>query len=170
VARITFLSFLKVGGEEAGLSVERLALRLAYRARFEPGLGRFLVPEGGVFILPNEPVPETFRWLTRKVQQPEALALLCLEFASDCLKPARPDLPSRADVALAELDRAEREVTDLHRGFVFGLMRAAALHEQGRKKEEDDAIERLKQRYPDHRREIEFFAHPGERFGPPRPK
>jgi len=164
VARITFLTFLKAGSEDFGLSVERLAVRLAYRSRFEAGPPRFLVPEGGVFILPSEPVTETFRWVARKVRPPEALAILCLEFATACLKQSRPDL------ALGELERAEKEGPDLQRGFVFGLMRAAVLHEQGRKKEEDDAIERLKQRYPDRHREIDHFVHPGERFGPLRPK
>ncbi len=157
VARITFV---RLGGENpAGPpTFVRVALRLAH-PQFARPLGAFQIPEGA-FILPGEPVAETFRWAARKVHQPEALALLCLDLATDCVKDHRPD------TALAELERAEKETSDVQRGLVFGLMRAALLGEQGRKKEEDDAVERLKERYADHRQEIESFAHPRLRPGP----
>jgi hypothetical protein len=161
-AKVARISFLRVGGEEFGLTMVTAAARsLAYR-RFESGPAR----AEGVFILPGEPVPETFRWAARKIHQPEALAVLCLELASPYVKEHRPE------VALAELDRAEKESTsDPQRGFVFGLMRAAVLRAEGRKKEEDDAVERLRKTYPDHHTEIDHFLRPlGERLGPFRPK
>ena len=76
VARVTFLRPLK---DDA---VSNPALALAFQVAKERRLRlhRPLLGEG-IFLLSDDPLPQTFAWMAPKVERTELLALLCTDLA-----------------------------------------------------------------------------------------
>jgi len=145
------ISFLKSIPEEIASPVVGLALRLAHHRRSGVLKMRGALPEG-IFLLPGEPLPETFSKLSPKVRPPEAVAILCIEVAVASLKKRKPE------IAFDLLSVAERDAGDKARAFVYGLMRTAFLFEQDRISEGKEALQGLRERYRDHELEIARFS------------
>jgi hypothetical protein len=145
-----------------GDPVVSLAARIA-RNRQSPPAWRQEALEG-MFILPEESVAETARWLAPKVRNTELLALLCVDVISRCTRDEKPE------IALAVLAQGEEHARDPERAFVFGLMHAALLLDQEKRDEADAILQRLGQGHPSRRARIFGFRMRLRRDeGPPRP-
>jgi len=122
----------------------------------------------GVFLLPQEPVRETFLRFVPAMEDPVLAALLCTEVIHRCML-------DREARALPELfEEAEAAVSDQpDQAFVYALMRAAVFFERELENEVEATLRHIGQTYPQEKprllRFIKLCREPGERAPPPRP-
>lgn len=153
-AVVTQVQFLDLPHDELKDPTVRLAAHVAYLRRAGP-LKRFVLLQRfreGLFLRPEEPVGETFLRLVPRLWHPELAALLCTEVAHRCQRDWRP---KQATALFEAAEAASKDRPD--HAFVYGLMRAASMHEVGRPEEMQEALRGLQERYPERWREIARF-------------
>jgi hypothetical protein len=143
VARVTFLRPLQ---DDAARNP---ALAMAFRLATHRGLRPHRpLPGEGIFLLPDDPLPQTFAWMAHKVEGPELLALLCADLAVQAVR------QKKSGLSAAILERAAALETAPPRRLVYLTMRLAVLVDQGRRPEAEETLARLVRDFPQHRDEM----------------
>lgn len=157
VERATFLRPFKE--DPVATPALALAFRVANEHRLR--LPRPL-PVEGIFLLPDDPLPQTFAWLAHKVERPELLALLCADLAIQAVR------QKKSGLSAAILERAAVLETAPARRFVYLAMRLAVLVDQGRRPEAEETLARLVRDFPQYRDEMTRLRMLLRRPEPPR--